>query len=114
MGSQARHSKPFQKRGFSLLAMLCLSAALFPIIGLSIDVGIMYVVKTKLSTAADAAVLAGARSLNVGATVASQATNAEAVTQDYFNANFPSGYMLTTASTISTTVTQTTQYMRTV
>lgn len=102
------------RKGFSLLMMLAMAAVLFPVVGLSIDVGIMYVVKTKLSAAADAAVLAGARSLNVGTSISAQSDNATAVTQDYFNANFPSGYMLSTSSSISTTVTQTSVFLRTV
>lgn len=62
-----------------------------PVVGLVIDVGIMYTMRARLASACDAAALAGARSLAVGATLADQEAAARARAQTFFNANFPSG-----------------------
>jgi len=74
-------------------------------VGLSVDVGIMYIVKTKLSAATDAAAIAGARSLNRGVDFNAQKDSAVATAVNYFRANFADGYLLTANSSITTTVT---------
>jgi Flp pilus assembly protein TadG len=75
-------------------------------IGLGIDVGIMYFLKARLSQAADAAALSGARSLARGADINSQAANAQAVATRYFNANFPQGFWGCTTNLATPVVTQ--------
>jgi Flp pilus assembly protein TadG len=102
------------RRGISLLITAGMSLVMFGITGLSIDAGILYVARTKLSTAADAAVLAGARSLSRGADLGSQSASATTTTQNYFTANFPNNFFVNAAPTISTTVTQTGLNLRTV
>ncbi|MBV8864038.1 MAG: VWA domain-containing protein [Acidobacteriaceae bacterium] len=67
-----------------------------PVIGLAIDGGVAYFAHARLTAAADAAALAGARSLNVGADLPSQIGNATSIAQQYFSANFPPGLMNST------------------
>ena len=89
------HNK--SQRGASLIAFtLLLTFVLLPIMGLGIDASIQYWITTRLSSAVDSAVLAAARSLNTGATSATQISNAQAVGRQYFSANFPTGTLGTT------------------
>ena len=66
MYSNKRISTEGGRKGIALLVTAAMSVVIFPMVGLSVDVGIMYVVKTKISAATDAAVIAGARTLNRG------------------------------------------------
>jgi Mg-chelatase subunit ChlD len=85
------------RRGFVLLAAAAMVfLLLLPAIGLSVDVGMMYLVQMRLSAASDAASLAGARALSRGSDDSTQRANAEATADTYFYANFPSGYFGTT------------------
>jgi len=68
-----------------LAALFCL--ILIPMVGLAIDGANTYMVREAISTAADAAALAGARSLSVGQTPAAQAASATAMAQAVFNAD---------------------------
>jgi Flp pilus assembly protein TadG len=77
---------------------------LVPVIGLGIDGASLYLIRARLSHAADAAALAGARSLNTGADVASQRASATAVAAKYFAANFPAGYWSTNNGAVSVAV----------
>ncbi len=90
--------------------MVLLIAALLlfivPIIGLVVDCGLIYFVRTRLTAAADAAALSAARSLNLGLTVAAQNTNAITRAQAFFDANFPSGLYGTKNTSVSVTLTQ--------
>ena len=72
-----------------------------PMMGLSIDVGFVYAVKSKLQASVDGAALASARALNIGSTLAAQETSATANATTWFNANFPSGYFGTYSTTIA-------------
>ena len=86
-----------RQRGATLILFTFLTAMLMiPIIGLAIDGSIVFWMRTKLTTAVDAAALATARGLNVNQTLGSQNTNANSTGQSYFWANFPSGMMGTT------------------
>src|SRR5437879_13090067 len=64
-----------------------------PIVGLAIDGGIAYFIKSKVQTACDAAALGAARSLNRGQDIASQVTAATDTAKRYFHANFPNNWM---------------------
>lgn len=89
----ARAGNRRRRRGFVLLtAAAMVLLILLPAIGMAIDVGVMYLVQLRLSAAADAASLAGARALARGIDDAAQRANAEATAETYFHANFPSGY----------------------
>jgi len=75
-----------------------------PLVGLTIDAGIMYAVHAKLSAACDAAALAGARELTVGADPGTQKTNATNKTKQYLALNFPSGYFGTGGANVDSLV----------
>lgn len=74
-------------QGVSAIIIALLAIPVFGAIGLSVDLGRAYVVKSKLATALDAAGLAAGRNIF--------ANDAEiyADAQKYFDANFPVGYM---------------------
>lgn len=96
-GSLRRFITRFSKnnRGVSAVIVAFLAIPIFGAIGLSIDLGRAYVLKSKLSTALDAAGLAVGRNIFAP-------TDAEiyADAQKYFDANFPSGFMGTSAITM--------------
>ncbi len=68
-----------------LAALFCL--VMIPMVGLAIDGATTYMVREAISTAADAAALAGARSLSIGQTPAAQTANATAAALAVFNAD---------------------------
>ncbi len=68
---------------------------LVPIVGLALDGGLAYLVKTRLSAAADSAALAAARGLSGGSTVSLAQAQATALATTFFNGNFPAGYLNT-------------------
>ncbi len=72
-----------------------------PIVGLVIDVGLDYLIQSKLQMAMDSAALAGARSLSRGNDSGTQITNAEATARSYLSANFPQGYLGVSTPTIN-------------
>ncbi len=84
-----KKSLPQNRRGVALVLSALLCLAFIPVIGLAIDGSIAYLVRLKVSTALDAAVVAGARALNVGANSQAQATYAQSVAQQVFNADLP-------------------------
>ena len=85
--------------------LVLLSAALVALMGLTgmaIDVGIAYGVKAKLSAALDAAGIAAGRAVKIGASDDIRKDNALNAADQFFKANFPSGYMGATISGITT------------
>ena len=80
------------RSGVALVLVALSSVVLVPIVGLGVDGASLYLIRARLSAAADAGALAGARSLSRGADLQSQRANAEAVAGRYFAANFPAGY----------------------
>ena len=81
-------------RGVSAVIIAFLAIPLFGFVGLSVDLGRAYVMKSKLSTALDAAGLAAGRN------IFSPDAEIYADAQKYFDANFPPGYMGTAAITM--------------
>jgi Flp pilus assembly protein TadG len=79
--------------------MLCM---IIPMVGLVIDVGLMYSIRARIQSACDAAALSAARTLNTGLTVADQSAAATLRGQAFFDANFPSGTL--SSSNVSRTV----------
>jgi Flp pilus assembly protein TadG len=75
-----------------------------PLVGLSVDAGILYAVKTKISMACDAGALAGAGALSRGLDDASQQANAQAVAEQFILMNFPANYFGTPTPTLVTPV----------
>ncbi|MCR9214666.1 MAG: pilus assembly protein [Proteobacteria bacterium] len=99
LGSLGRTIKEFigNTRGASAVIIAFLAIPIFGFIGLSVDLGRAYVLKSKLSTALDAAGLAAGRNIY------SPDAEIYADAQKYFDANFPSGYMGTAAITMDAT-----------
>jgi Flp pilus assembly protein TadG len=91
--TRARNDK---RRGVALILTTLTLLVFGPMVGLAVDVGILYLLKSRLSLAVDAACLAGARSLARGATLESQRGNAIGVAVKFFRVNFPDGYWGTT------------------
>jgi len=84
------------------------AAAALPLVaftGLAVDTARGYLVKTRLNYALDSAALAGGR-------VMFDATARDAAIQDFFDANFPSGYMGATLTGPTTTVNTTDQTIK--
>ncbi len=92
-----------RQSGISLMISVVSLIFLIPMIGLAVDVGILYVVKARLQGAVDGASLAAARSLNLGQTTAAQATSAKQNAVNWFYANFPAGSWFTNTTLMDTT-----------
>lgn len=103
-----------RQRGVILIMLTLVLMVILPMAGLAFDVGLLYLIRTKLSAALDAAVLAGARSLSRGMDLASQIESARQTAQQYFRANFPEGLYGTTNLTFNATVQETGYRTRTV
>jgi len=84
------------QRGISILTVTLALAVLLPMVGLAFDLTILYLVRTRLLTATDAALLAAARGLSKGSTPEQQVQNARNAAAKFFAANFPQGYWGTT------------------
>lgn len=87
-----------QRRGVVLILTAVAFVGICAMVGLAIDVGTLYFIKARLSQAADAASLAGARSLSRGTDIGTQQQSAQTVAANFFNANFPSGFWGCTTS----------------
>jgi Flp pilus assembly protein TadG len=104
--SKARRSR---QGGVALVIFsMLIFTVLIPMVGLAIDGGILFLVREQMAAAADAATLAGGRSLSVGIDLASQTASATATMNAFFNANFPPGAWGTTNPTVTTSVVQAT------
>jgi Flp pilus assembly protein TadG len=79
------------QRGFALVYMAGVLTLLLLATGLAVDSGRAYVLKAQLTKAVDGAALGAARALNSG--------NPRGAAAQIFRANFPVGYMGTTAAT---------------
>src|SRR3984885_12406277 len=109
--SDSRHGR----RGIVVIMLsLMVAVVMLPLVGLAIDGSVLYLIQARLSAAVDAAALAGAASLSVGLDLPSQTASATATAQNFFSANFPTGYWNTTNLTLNTTVAQTAYKTRTV
>jgi Flp pilus assembly protein TadG len=76
-------------------------------VGLAVDVGTIYMIKARLSSAVDGAALAAGRSVNLANDVATATTNATNTANAFFAANFPTGYFNSlNAPTVTPTFTQ--------
>src|SRR3984885_7353959 len=97
----ARRGKGRQK-GISLMLAVISLIFLVPMIGLAVDVGMLYVVKARLQGAVDGGSLAAARALHLGQTPAAQAVRAKQNAVNWFYANFPAGSWFTTNTLMDT------------
>ncbi|MGA2135621.1 MAG: vWA domain-containing protein [Bryobacteraceae bacterium] len=101
-----------QSKGIAIVLTTLTLAITLPLIGLGFDVGTLYLIKAKLSAAADSAALAGARALSQGNNTATQASNAVSAAENFFGGNFPTGYWNSTgvSSSVSVDSTSTPNY----
>jgi Flp pilus assembly protein TadG len=81
-----------REKGVTLIIGTLSMLFIIPMMGLAIDVGFLYAVKSKLQASVDGASLASARALSIGASLSSQTSTAQAHAVTWFNSNFPAGY----------------------
>jgi Flp pilus assembly protein TadG len=81
-----------RNRGIALIFTALALVFIIPLVGLVVDAGVLYTVKTKLQMAVDAGSLAAARALSRGLDGASQQASARSTARSYVLVNFPSGY----------------------
>jgi Flp pilus assembly protein TadG len=91
-----------KQRGVTLMIGTMSLIFLVPLIGLGIDVGFLFAVKSKLQASMDGATLGAARALNIGQTTGAQAATAQGHAVNWFHANFPNAYFGTYNTTMST------------
>jgi Flp pilus assembly protein TadG len=93
-----------RSKGIAIILTTLSMAVILPLVGLGFDVSTLYLIKSKLNAATDAAALAGARALAQGSTEAQQTANAQSVAQTFFSANFPAGYWRSSGASATVSV----------
>lgn len=99
------HRTRHQRGVILLLVCFCLPV-MIGMMGLGIDVGLMYAVKARLQMACDGAAVAALRSLSLAQSTASQTSAATSTAAQWFTANFAGNYLgarNTTTPTITIT-----------
>ena len=94
------------QKGVSLLVGTCALVFIIPLVGLVVDVGVLYSAKSRLQAGVDGASLAAARALNLGQTTDAQASSAKQNAVNWFYANFPNGNWGTTGTQMSQSTVQ--------
>ena len=95
------------QRGMAIIFYATMLFFVIGCVGLAVDVGTIYMIKARLSAAADAAALAAGRSVNLTTTLAQAQTNAITTANQFFGANFPNGYFNTVGNpTVTPALTQ--------
>ena len=98
-----RHHNNHREKGVSLfIAIAALVWMVIPMLGLFIDLGILYSAKARLQAAVDGAALAAARALNLGQNTTAQASSAQQNAVNWFYANFPPGNWNTNSTVMNT------------
>ena len=103
-----------RRKGFAIMLTALMMVWVIPMVGLVIDVGIMYSIKARLSAACDAAALAAARSLSTGVALLDQEAAAKNRAETFFKANFPLGTLETADRHVDVTVHETEAKVRTI
>ncbi len=104
-----------REKGMAIVAAAVILLITVPMVGLAIDVSMLFIAKTRLQGAVDGAALQGARSLARGANGSAQIANAQTAATAYVKSNFPSGFFFSSGLTIPTpTVDLSVQYQRSV
>jgi Mg-chelatase subunit ChlD len=93
-----------RSKGMAIVLTTLTMAVTLPLVGLGFDVGTLFLIKSKLSAAADSAALAGTRALSQGATAAAQSASAVSAAQSFFSGNYPTGYWNTSGASATVTV----------
>ena len=99
---QIRQHRNGEKGASLFITVAALVWIVIPMLGLFVDLGILYSVKARLQAAVDGAALAAARALNLGQSTAAQAASGQQNAVNWFYANFPSGNWAT-YNTVMTT-----------
>ena len=86
-----------QKGSISILVAVSL-VALLGIIGLAIDSGLGYMIRARLDAATDGAVVAAGQAVTRGNNQSEQTTNATQAANAFFAANYPAGFLGSTAT----------------
>lgn len=94
-----------RQRGAIAIMVAVSMLVLLAVVGLAIDGGLAYLVKARLNAAVDSAALAGARAVPNGNTQAEQVASARTAAADFFAANIPANYLLSSPRITSTNVT---------
>jgi Flp pilus assembly protein TadG len=92
------------RRGISVITVTLALITIIPMVGLGIDLSMLYLTKAKLLAATDAAVLAGARALSQGTDATAQRLSAQNAATKFFYANWPTGFWGTTNLSFPTPV----------
>lgn len=82
-----------RKRGIALILTALMLVFLIPLVGLTVDAGVLFSLKAKAQAAVDAAAIAAARNLSTGMTIEEQAAYATERAEKYLAANFPEGFL---------------------
>jgi hypothetical protein len=88
----ATQRRRLRQRGIALMFYATMLIFVVGCVGLAVDVGTIYMIKARLSAAVDAAALAGGRSVNFANDVTTATNNFTTTANQYFAANFPTGY----------------------
>lgn len=96
-----------RRRGFAIVLTALMMVWVIPLVGLVIDVGVMYSIRARLASACDAAALSAARSLATGTALTDQEAAARQRAEAFFLANFPQGTLETTNRTVNVTIAET-------
>src|SRR5579862_5887227 len=103
----ATQGRRLRQRGFAIIFYATMLFFVIGCVGLAVDVGSIYMIKARLSAATDAAALAAGRSVNLANTITEAQTAAITTANQFFTANFPTGYFNTIGSpTVTPTLTQ--------
>jgi Flp pilus assembly protein TadG len=97
-----RQHRNGEKGATLFVAVAALVWIVIPMLGLVVDLGILYSSKARLQAAVDGASLAAARALNLGQSTSAQALSAQQNAVNWFYANFPNGNWAT-FNTVMTT-----------
>jgi Flp pilus assembly protein TadG len=92
-----------KERGVGLILGSAALIFIIPAVGLAIDVGYLYAIRSKLQAAVDGAALAAARGLSLGQTTNAQASSAKQKAVNWFYANLPANDWATKNTQMDTT-----------
>ncbi|MGD1097990.1 MAG: vWA domain-containing protein [Bryobacteraceae bacterium] len=84
-----------RERGMAVMITAIALTFLVPMVGLAIDGGVAFIVKSRLGSALDSAALAAGRGVISGSTQSAAAASGTTTADDFFTANFPVGYLNT-------------------
>src|ERR1700730_12652386 len=88
----ATQRRRLRQRGMAIMFYATMLIFVIGCVGLAVDVGTIYMIKARITSAVDAAALAGGRSVNFANDVATATSNFTTTANQFFTANFPTGY----------------------